>query len=463
MTRDMTKGRPLPIIIKFCLPVLLGTVFQQFYNVADTMIIGRYIGAEEPLAAVGTTGPLNFLVLGFVIGICNGFCIPVAQRFGAGDIKEMRRFAANAVYLCAIFAVVITTLTMLFTRQLLQLIDVPETIIELSYSYIIMIFMGIPSAIAFNIQACLLRALGDSKSPLYFLAIASLVNVIADLVFILVFGWGLMGAGFATVVAQTVSAVLCFIHIRRNFPILRFKKDELKFSPVHARKLFNVGVPMGLQFSVTAIGSMILQSAVNRLNDAIIIASLTTGNRISLLLFQPMEAVGITMATYCGQNLGAKKLERIKQGLKISLIIQLIYSFFIGIAMWFLGRYMAAVFVGFGQTQIMDYVGFQLKVSGAGFWSIGVLLVMRNSLQGLGYSVMAMLAGVSELVARVIVAVFLVERFGFYGVCFAGVSSWLLADLVLIPAYFIVMKKLRRKIAEDDNNSSADVAVKKGG
>jgi putative MATE family efflux protein len=409
------------------------------------MIVGRFIGAEAPLAAVGTTGPLNFLVLGFVIGICNGFCIPVAQRFGAGDIKEMRRFAANAVYLCAFFAVLLTTLTMLYTRQLLRLIDVPEEIIDLSYSYIIMVFAGIPAAIAFNIQACLLRALGDSKAPLYFLAVASVVNVAADLVFILVFNWGVMGAGAATIVAQTVSAVLCFIYIRRNYPILRFTKDELRLSVKHAKKLLFVGVPMGLQFSVTAVGSMILQSAVNRLNDAVIISSLTTGNRISLLMFQPMDALGLTMATYCGQNRGARRLDRIKQGIRLAMLLQLAYSIAAGIAMWFLGRYMAGIFVGFGETQIMDYVGFHMKVTGAGFWTIGILLIMRNSLQGLGYSVMAMLAGVSELAGRVIVAFWLVERFGFYGVCFGGVLSWLLADIVLVPAYLIVMKRLKRK------------------
>ena len=441
----MTNGKPLPIILRFCIPVLLGTVFQQFYNVADTMIVARYIGAEAPLAAVGTTGPLNFLVLGFVIGICIGFCIPVAQRFGAGDIKEMRRFAANAVYLCAFFAVVLTTVTLLFARDLLQLMDVPEDIIDLSYSYIHKVFIGIPAVIAFNIQACMLRALGDSKAPLYFLAIASVVNVIMDLVFIIVFGWGLAGAGLATVVAQTTSAVLCFIYIRRNYPILRFTKDEVKASLIHFRKLLFMGVPMGLQFTITAIGSVILQRAINGLNDAVIIASMTTGQRISMLMFLPMESLGITLATFAGQNLGAGKLGRIKQGLRITIGLQFIYSAVAAILMWFLGRYMAAVFVGFGETEIMRLVGFHLRVTGLGLWTIGILFIFRNLLQGLGYSFLAMFAGVSELVGRMLVAFVLVDRFGFYGACFAGVISWLLADMVLIPAYFVVMGKLKRK------------------
>jgi putative MATE family efflux protein len=417
---------------------------------ADTIIVGRFIGSEA-LAAVGTTGSLNFLVLGFVIGICSGFCIPVSQRFGAGDITEMRRFAANAVYLCAFFAVVVTTVTLLFTRQLLELIAVPDKIIDLSYSYIIFIFGGIPAAMAFNVLACLLRALGDSKSPLYFLAVSSVVNVGLDLLFIIGFGFNELEdvkyIGLATVIAQTVSALLCFIYVRKNFPILRCTKEEKKFSFEHSKKLFFMGVPMGLQFSITALGSLILQRAINGLGT-VAIASMTTGNRISLLLFQPMETLGLTMATFCGQNLGAKKLNRIKQGIRISLSIQLVYSVLAGAVLWFFGRHFAMIFVGAGEAGIIQNVQFQLRVLGVSYVTIGILFIFRNALQGLGYSFMAMSAGVCELVGRVVVAFLLVERFGFFGACFAGPLSWVLADAVLVPTYVVVMKRLRKGIGE---------------
>jgi putative MATE family efflux protein len=450
MVRDMTKGRLLPIIIRFTIPLLLGTIFQQLYFMADAIIVGRFIGADA-LAAVGTTGALSFLVIGFIIGLCSGFCIPVSQRFGAGDISEMRRFAANAVYLCAFFAVVITTITMLFTRQLLQLIDVPEEIINMSYSYIIFIFGGIPVAISYNIQACLLRALGDSKTPLYFLALSSLVNIGLNLLFVVVLGLhDVRYIGLGTVIAQSISSILCFIYIRRSYPILRFTKEEKKFSFKHAKKLLSMGVPMGLQFSITALGSLILQRAINSLGT-VAIASLTTGNRISLLLFMPMETIGLTMATFCGQNLGAKKLARIRKGIRISMLIQLVYSVFVaGFIAWFFGRGLAALFVGAGEVEILSNVSFQLRVSAVSFITIGVLFIFRNSLQGLGYSMMAMTAGVCELAARVFVAFFLVERFGFYGACFAGPLSWILADMVLVPAYFVIMKRLKRRLSQPE-------------
>jgi putative MATE family efflux protein len=432
--------------MRFCLPVLLGTVFQQVYNVADTMIVGRYIGAEAPLAAIGTTGPLNFLVLGFVIGICNGFCIPVAQKFGAGDEKEMRRFAANAAYLCVFFAVLITALTTIFAWQLLRIMDVPEDIIELSYSYIIMIFAGIPAAIAYNFLACLLRALGNSKAPLVFLAISSIVNVALDLIFIMGFGMGLRGVGLATVLAQSLSALLCFIHISRGYPILRFTREELRLRMKNIMRIISIGLPMGLQFSITAIGGLILQRAVNGLGEAVIIASITTGNRIFLLFIQPLEALGITMATFCGQNLGAKKLHRIKKGIRLAMLIQLLYCVAAGVFLWFFGGHVAALFIGGGETAIIQNVQFHLRVVASTFLTIGVLLVMRNSLQGLGYSFAAMFAGVSELVGRVAVAFFLVGRHGFYGAVFAGPVSWFLADIVLVVLYFVVMKRLKKRI-----------------
>jgi Na+-driven multidrug efflux pump len=361
----------------------------------------------------------------------------------------MRRFAANALYVCGAFAVVITILTVTFTRQLLQLIDVPEEIIDLSYSYIVFVFAGIPAAMGFNILASLLRALGDSKSPLYFLAVSSVINVGLDLLFIIVLDMGVMGVGIATVIAQATSAILCLLYIRRSYPVLHFKKDELPFAPAHCRKIVAMGVPMGLQFSITAIGGLILAKAVNGLNDIAVITSITTGTRIFILTFQPMEALGVTIATFCGQNLGAKRLGRIQTGIRRSLAIQLAYCVVAGVILWFFGRWLAGVFVGSEHLAIMDNVQFQLRVLAIFFFSIAFLLIYRNALQGLGYSFFAMSAGVCELIGRAVVAFVLVGPYGFAGVCFAGPLSWILADLVLIPAYVIVMRRLKKKFANE--------------
>ncbi|MCL2077005.1 MAG: MATE family efflux transporter [Oscillospiraceae bacterium] len=445
----------MPIIIKFCIPILLGALFQQFYNATDAIIIGRFLGANA-LAAVGTTSALAFLILGFVMGLCNGFGVHISQRFGAGDEREMRRFAGNAIYLGAVFAIVLTSVTIIFARPLLRLIEVPEDIIDLSYSYMIFIFAGIPFTMSYNFLTCLLRAMGDSKSALYFLAIASVVNIGLDLLFIVVFDMGVGGAGLATVISQVVAVLFCFTYIRRNYPILRLTKEDMKYSLNHCKKLFSTGVPMGLEFSIVAIGALILQRAVNGLGT-LYIASITTGNRISLMLYQPLEAVGLAMATFCGQNLGAKKLARIKSGIRSAMFVQLCYSVFIGVVAWTLGKYFAQAFVGSDEPEIIANVQFQLRVAGSSYMLIGILFVLRNSLQGLGYSFMAMAGGSAELVGRILVALILVPRFGFYGAVFAGALAWLLSDSVLIPCYFVAMRKLRKTLFKPSDNGSKAV------
>ena len=282
MTRDLTQGRPMRLILGFALPTLFGLLFQQMYNMVDTMIVGKLLGAQS-LAAVGATGSVNFLIIGFCTGVCSGFAIPVAQQMGAGDHEKMRRYVANAAYLSVLFALVMTVATGLLCRRILTAMHTPEDIIDMSYSYIFVIFMGIPVTYLYNLLAGVIRSLGDSRTPVYFLALSSVLNIVLDVTLILAFHLGVAGAAIATVVSQGVSGAACLIFVRRKFPILRVSRSERQVKARLCLDLLSMGVPMGLQYSVTAVGSVILQSAVNRLGS-LYVAAVTAGSKVTQLL-----------------------------------------------------------------------------------------------------------------------------------------------------------------------------------
>lgn len=440
MTRDMTEGKPLTLILQFCIPMLIGNLFQQFYNMVDSMIVGKFVGVDA-LAAVGSTGAVNFLVIGFVTGCASGFAIPVAQRFGAGDYSAMRKHTANAFYISVIITVVMTTLTMIFTRDMLVLTKTPDDIIDYAYDYIIIIFGGIAVTMLYNILASILRALGDSRTPLIFLAIASLLNVALDFLFVVGLKMECAGAGWATVIAQAVSAVLCLIYMKRKYPILTFAKSELKPEGQCCGTLLKIGLPMAFQFSITAIGSIILQTAVNSLGSGIV-AAVTAANKIQMIAMQPMETMGVTLATYGGQNLGAGKIPRIKQGIRESTIVTLIYSAAAFAAVALLGQYIALLFIDADQTAILGDVKTFLRINGMFYPVLAILFILRNSLQGLGYSLLPMMAGVCELAARTAVAFLLVGHFGYMAICIASPTAWIAAVILLCLTYFSKMKKL---------------------
>ena len=306
MTKDMTQGSPLKLILAFAVPLMLGSLFQQFYNLADTIIVGRFVGVEA-LAAVGSVGGLNYLVLGFVNGIACGFSIPISWTFGAKDYKEMRRYTANTVWLSIFFAVVLTIVTVALTRSVLVWTNTPENIIDLADIYIRTIFAGIPFTLLYNVTSALMRALGDSKRPLYFLLVASFLNIGLDLVCIIMFHMGAFGAAFATVVSQAVAGLGSLLYILRHYPELRWSREEGCFSLTHCAKLCSMGIPMGLQCSITAIGSVVLQGAVNGLGSDIVAAQ-TAGGKAAQFLCVPLESIGTAMTTYASQNMGAKDL-----------------------------------------------------------------------------------------------------------------------------------------------------------
>lgn len=451
--RDMTKGNVFNIILGFAIPLLLGMLFQQFYSMVDTIIVGKYLGVSA-LASVGSTGSINFMIIGFCMGVCNGFAIPVAQKFGAGNFKKLRKYVFNSGFLAIVFSVVMTLIVCVFCRQILIAMRTPEDIIQGAYSYIYVIFLGIPATYLYNLLSGIIRSLGDSKTPLFFLIISSIINIILDLFLIIYMHMGVAGAAWATVIAQAVSGILCLIYMRKKYSVLKFESDELKIDGYCIRRLCYMGVPMGLQYSITAIGSVILQAAVNGLGS-IIVAAVTAAGKISMFLCCPFDALGSTMATYTGQNIGAGKLERISEGIKKSMIIGSVYSIVALIISVFFGKSLALLFVNENEIEILAKVSENLIIVAAFYIPLCIVNVVRFTIQGMGYSTFAILAGVCEMIARALCGFILVPIFGYVAVCLASPVAWIFADAFLIPAYKYVINKskceMKIKLVEAKN------------
>lgn len=452
MVKDMTSGNSAKQLLLFALPLMVGNLFQQFYNMADSMIVGRFLGAAQ-LGAVGSTGSLNFLVIGFVSGLAGGFCIPVAQYFGAKDYVNLRRCVANILYLAVGITTILTLLTGFFTDDLLRLLDTPSDIYEDAYSYIIVIFLGMAATMFYNILAGLLRALGDSRSPLIFLIIASAINIVLDLVFIICCNMGVQGAGIATVIAQAFSGLLCLLYIYRKSDLLRLTKADFAPSVLQMKKLLFIGLPMALQFSITAIGSLILQQSVNRLGT-VAVSAVSAGNKTSMMLTQPMEAMGIALATFCGQNLGAQKIDRARRGVHQGLLMSMVYVMVVTIASLCFGKYLALLFVKPEEVAVIEGIQRLLSICGSFYWVLAVLFVYRNAVQGLGYGVPAMAAGLFELIARAVIGRFAVPIWGFNAACLAGPMAWIAAVILLLPVFYIVYFKLKKRYPPVDKSAS---------
>ena len=442
--KDMTVGSPTKNILKFCLPLMLGNLFQQFYNMADTVIVGQFVG-KSALSAVGSVGALNFLIVGSVIGLCSGFAIPIAQRFGAQDIKGLKKYVANIIYTSVVLAVVFTAGAVLLTNPLLKLLNTPEEIYGEAYSYIVIIFAGISATMFYNLLASIVRALGDSKTPLYFLLFSSFFNIGLDLLLIIVFKMGVRGAAVATVVSQFISGVLCLIYVKRSFPILHVTKETRDLDFGFVKELLRNGLPLALQFSITAIGSVMLASCVNSLG-ADIIAAITIGSKTQLMITLPAETIGITMATYCGQNLGAKKYDRIKKGVGRAVVVALVYSAIGFTVARFLGPYISLAFIDRGETEVIALAQQYIDMGSYFYPILAVLFVLRNSIQGVGYSITAMTTGIFELAARGVMGYGFVNRLGYDAACVANPVAWIAADLFLVPSYLFIMRKVKKKL-----------------
>lgn len=442
-TKDMTQGSPMKLILGFSIPLLFGFLFQQFYSVVDTVIVGRFLGVEA-LAGVGSTGSVNFLIIGFCMGVCNGFAIPLAHKFGAKDYSGLRQYVANSMWLAILFAVVMTTATCLLCRPILVLMKTPRDIFDNAYIYIFIIFVGIPATYLYNMLSGIIRAMGDSKTPLVFLTLSSALNIALDLLCIIGFNMGVAGAAVATVVSQGVSGILCLFYMIKKFPVLKIQKEEWRPDPSHMRILCGMGIPMGLQYSITAIGSVILQTAVNTLGSGAV-AAVTAASKVGIFFCCPFDALGSTMATYCGQNVGAKRLERIGEGLKACSVLGIIYSVIAFGILFLFGDKLSGLFVTSADAALLERARLFLIISSAFYIPLTFVNIVRFMIQGMGFSTFAIFAGVCEMVARSIAGLILVPAFGFIGVCFASPLAWLFADAFLFPAYRHVKKKLERQ------------------
>ncbi len=449
--RDLTNGSPMKLILGFMLPLLFGMLFQQFYNMVDTIVVGQYLGVNA-LAGVGSTGSINFLVLGFVIGVCSGFAIPVAQCFGSKDFDELKKYVGNTLWLAVSFAAVLTTATCLLCGNILRWMNTPDNVFSEAYDYIFVIFLGIPVTFLYNILSGFIRSLGDSKTPVIFLVISSILNIALDVFMIVVLKMGVAGAGWATVISQLVSGLMCLVFIVKKFELLHLKKEDLPPDLYYIRRLCGVGLPMGLQYSITAIGTILLQAAVNGLGS-VYMASVTAGNKVGQFMCCPFDAMGSTMATYGGQNVGAGKPDRIRKGLFCCSALGAGYALLaLGVAVLFGGN-LAMLFVsssdlesGVDPAQIRSLARQFLVVNAAFYVPLAFVNIVRFMIQGMGFSQIAVYAGVSELVARGVVALCLVPHFGYDAVCFANPVAWVLADMFLIPAFFVCFNNIQKRM-----------------
>ena len=439
-TKELTAGNPLPLIIKFALPLLLGNMLQQTYSMVDAAIVGRALGINA-LAAVGASTSVVFLILGFCNGCCGGFAIPIAQKFGARDYTLMRSYIHNAFKLAWSMSIVLALVTSVLCGFILHIMRTPDIIFDGAYAYLLATFIGIPATFFYNLLSCIIRALGDSKTPFWFLLLASVLNIVLDLLFILVFGWGVTGAAVATVLSQAVSALLCYVYMQHKYAILRSTPAERRFNPRAVRTLLGVGVPMGLQFSITAIGSIMLQSSNNALGTTCV-AAFTAAMRIKMFFLTPLESLGIAMATYAGQNYGAGLPRRVWLGVKSSALIMMGYALLMNLLLWTQGESFALLFVAANEVEILQKTALFLHVSVSFYPILGLLCILRYTIQGVGYTSLAMLSGVSEMVARIGVSLIAVPLWGYTAVCFGDSTAWVFAVLFLVPAFHYVYRKM---------------------
>lgn len=443
MIKDMTNGTPSKHILGFAVPMLFGMLFQQFYNLVDTIIVGKTLGVEA-LAGVGATGSINFMIIGFCMGVCNGFVIPVAQCFGAKKPADLRKYVFNG-YICSIvFAIVLTLASVIFCRRILIIMNTPADIIDHAYNYIVVIFIGIPTVFLYNMVSGVIRSLGDSKTPVVFLVLSSIINVVLDFFLILVCKMGVAGAGWATVTSQLVSGLTCLIYMYKKYDILKGDKSERVLDRRFITNLCMNGVPMGLQYSITAIGSTILQAAVNTLGSTYV-AAMTAGSKMFNFTCCPFDALGSTMATYAGQNVGAAKIKRLGQGVRSAMIIGSVYSVLSLIALYFTTDYIALLFVNASETTIIALTRQFILASACFYIPLTGVNVVRFCIQGMGFSVFAISAGILEMIGRAFAAIILIPSIGFMGACLASPIAWIAADAFLFPAFIHCAKKLNAR------------------
>lgn len=439
---SMTQGSPARLILLFALPLMAGNVFQQLYTVTDTAIVGRALGVEA-LAALGAVDWLNWLSLGVIQGITQGFSILIAQRFGSEDYKGMRRAVGNSCMLAAICAVILCIAAEIAIDPAIALLKAPSEIVPMASAYLRVMFCGIPVLLTYNMASAILRALGDSKTPLYAMILASVTNIGLDLLFVLVFGWGVKGAAGATVLAQILSAVYCILAICK-IDLLKLKRCDLRLEKKLCKKLCMLAAPMAFQNAIIAIGGMIVQMVVNGLGVAFI-AGFTATNKLYGVLEVAATSYGYAMVTYTGQNMGAGDGKRISGGVRSGLLIGMITSLLITAVMFLFGKTILGCFISVEEaigSEALEIAFRYLKIMSIFLPILYVLHIVRSSIQGMGNTVIPMVSGISEFVMRTGASLLLPVLFGESGILFAEVTAWTGADLILVPGYFHERRKL---------------------
>lgn len=444
MTKKMTEGNPLPLILNFAVPLLLGNLLQQTYNIIDAAIVGRILGANA-LASVGASSSVQFLVLGFCIGIACGFGVPIAKSFGAGNHREMREYIYHAMLLTGIAAVILTSVCVLLCSQILNILSTPEEVYQGAYQYLLIIFLGIPFTLLYNLLSSILRAVGDSRTPFLFLACSTVLNIVLDLFCIIGLNWGCAGAAAATITAQAVSGILCWFYIRTHFQILHLRRQDCRLQSKNVRIMLIMGVPMGLQYSITAIGSMVMQSANNGLGS-VYVSGFTAAMRLKQFFMCPFDAIANAVSVFCSQNLGAGKVQRIKKGLCQGVSVGVLYGLCAGTVLIFGGRFMSLLFVSASEAAVLDAAAKYLRCLGFFFWSLGILNVCRMTTQGLGYSGRAVFSGATEMVARIVISLVFVPVYGFTAICFADQTAWISACLYIVPVCMSCIRKIEKSM-----------------
>ena len=455
MELDMTKGSPTKLIARFIIPIIIGNLFQQLYSMADTIIVGHFVGVDA-LAAVGATGSISFLIIGFTQGLTTGFTVLTSQRFGAGDREGMKQSIGSAYILSVVLAVFMTLLSCSQMDRLLHIMNTPADIYDMAREYIMIISMGLACNILYNLLASVLRAIGNSVLPLVFLVIAAILNVGLDVLLIATFDMGVAGAAYATIISQGVSGVLCLAYILVAVPTVRIQKRHWKPDGQCVKNQLMVGLPMALQYSITAIGTIMVQSALNMLGSTMV-AAYSVAGKVEMFVTQPFGAMGTTMATYGAQNRGVNDLDRIRKGVRSATVMTIVYAVAIYGVMLFLLPYMVRMFIKEAEVAtVYGYVWDYAVLCGAFFIPLGLIFVYRHVLQGCGFGVLPMMGGVVELVCRGVVAYLAAYYMSYFGVCMGNVAAWTITAVFFVILYMVLMKYMqRRKTAYESLSASS--------
>lgn len=454
MIKDLTKGEPLKLIIIFSIPLLIGNIFQQLYNIADLVIVGRLLGVEA-FASVGAVAPLFFLIMFIIVGLTNGFAVVTGQKFGAKDTAAVKKSVVISTVLSLFVTLFFTLICSIIMHPVLRLLNVPENIYKDAYWYIEIIVLGLITATFYNLLASIIRALGDSKTPLYFLIIASVANIILALCFIELFNMGVAGSAVAVVLSQGVSVLLCLFYVKKKFPILHLKKQDwlIKFDKEFynsALEHLKIGIPMAAQFSIIGIGVIVIQSVCNTFGSDVI-AAITAALRIEQIATLPMVSFGVALASFVAQNFGAKKFRRIRTGVIHTSILSIVLSILMAIVMRFWGADIIKEFIGSATPKIIDIAHQYLMISTFFYIFLSQIFIYRNALQGMGEAIFPLMASIAELLMRAFAAIYLAIKFGYIGIFYSGPIAWISACIVLSFGYFRSIKPIVYKIKEQNN------------